>query len=229
MSFAVNYHRWILARLKPFLGSRIVEVGAGRGAFSELLLETGPEALTVLEPSANMYPLLLEKLAAIDKERVAQARQCTLAQASVNFAEAFPLPDSVLYINVLEHIEDDEAELRAAHALLTAGGHVLIFVPANRWLTGSIDRQLGHFRRYTMDELRIKCRSAGFRIRLAVHFDFFGIAPWWLKFCVLKSDRLTPGAVRLYDRCVVPFARMLERAIPPPIGKNVIVAGEKLA
>ena len=221
MAFAVNYHRWILRRLTPFLGKRIVEVGAGAGSFSELLLETKPDSLMLLEPS-NMYAALIQRLSTADKTRIAQAYQCTLGEAKFSSP-----PDSIVYVNVLEHIEEDEGELRTAHSILAPGGRVLVFVPANRWLMGSIDRQLGHFRRYTMDELILKCRNAGFIIRLSSYFDMAGIVPWWLKYCLFKSDRMEPAAVRLYDRWVVPIARALEGLVSPPVGKNILLVGEK--
>ena len=87
--------------------------------------------------------------------------------------------------------------------------------------------QLGHFRRYTMKELRRKCEAAGFAIRLAWHFDFLGIAPWWIRYCLPQSKTMEPAAVRAYDRFVVPASRMLEQAIRPPVGKNIILVAER--
>ena len=225
MALAVNYHRWILKRFTPFLGKRIVEVGGGTGSFSELLLETRPEILTVLEPSANMYPVLVRQLSGIEKGHLAQVRQCTLVQAFAG--SRAPQPDSILYVNVLEHIEDDKEELRTAHSVLAHRGRVLIFVPANPWLMGSLDRQLGHFRRYTMRELSSKCRAAGFTVRHSSYFDLLGILPWWLKYCILKSDHLEPAAVRFYDRWVVPISSRLEGLAAPPLGKSIVLVGEK--
>jgi SAM-dependent methyltransferase len=226
MSVAVNYHRWILQRFMPFLGKRIIEVGAGIGSFANLLLETKPKALTLLEPSANMYPILVERLARMDKAGIATARQGQLADLSFEWSPD-AAPDSILYVNVLEHVEDDEAELRAAYSRLTSGGRVLIFVPANPWLMGSIDRHFGHFRRYTMKALTSKCRATGFTVRASSYFDLLGIVPWWLRYCFLKSDQMEPSAVRLYDRWVVPVSRTLESFAAPPIGKNIILVGEK--
>jgi SAM-dependent methyltransferase len=228
MALAVNYSRWILARLKPFIGRHILEVGAGVGAFSQLLLETNPATMTLIEPSQKLYEILKERLSTIDKDRVAHAHSSTLIQ-TFNGSNRPPQPDTAVYVNVLEHIRDDEAELRAVHSILPANGHLLLFVPANRWLMGSMDHQLGHFRRYTVDELTSKCRSAGFRIRFAEYFDVLGIIPWWLKYCLLKSEHMEPAAVRLYDRCVVPISRTLERVVAPPVGKSIIAVAEKLS
>jgi len=226
MAFAVNYHRWILEIFRPFLGKRLIEVGAGSGSFSELLLQTNPESLEALEPSANMYPLLADHLRHIDRAHVGRARHGTLISSTDAIRQSGP-PDSILYVNVLEHIEDDKRELEAIHSLLRPGGHALIFVPANPWLMGSIDHMLGHYRRYTMRDLQSKCRSAGFDIRLASHFDILGIAPWWLKYCLMKSKTMEPAAVRVYDRYVVPVSRMLEGLVRPPIGKNIILVAQK--
>ena len=225
MALAVNYSRWILQRLGPFLGKHIVEVGAGAGAFSQILLETGPASMTLLEPSPNLFSILSARLPEIDRKGIATAQQSTLIHA---FAAADPprRPDTAVYVNVLEHIEDDEGELRALHSILPGGGRLLIFVPANRWLMGSMDYQLGHCRRYSLGEITSKCRAAGFSIQMAKYFDVVGIVPWWLKYCVLKSKSMEAGAVQLYDRLVVPISKMLEGWITPPIGKSIIVAAQ---
>lgn len=226
MAFAVNYHRWILGIFTPYLGKRIVEVGAGSGSFSELLLETRPEHFDAIEPSANMYPLLAEHVRHLDSRNIARVHHGTL----IGHAETIQrtgTPDSVIYVNVLEHVEDDSRELAAIYSLLRPGGHALIFVPANSWLMGSMDRELGHFRRYSMNDLRRKCETAGFKIRLAFYFDFLGIAPWWFRYCLLRSRKMDPAAVRLYDRYVVPLSRLIERLIQPPIGKNIVLVARK--
>jgi hypothetical protein len=163
----------------------------------------------------------------MDKGGIAEARQCMLADLSIETESPALAPDSILYVNVLEHIEDDEGELRAAYSCLASGGRVLIFVPANPWLMGSIDRQFGHFRRYTMKDLSSKCSAAGFTLRATAHFDLLGIFPWWLRYCLLKSERMEPAAVRLYDRWVVPVSRTIETLVAPPIGKNIILVAEK--
>jgi SAM-dependent methyltransferase len=226
MAFAVNYHRWILETLRPFVGKRLIEVGAGSGSFSELILETWPDSLTMLEPSANMYPILAARLPDIDRQRVGQAYQRTLGDtvASIPPGEG---PDSIFYVNVLEHIEDDERELALAHSVLCPGGRILLFVPANRWLMGAIDHDMGHFRRYALAELTSKCTSAGFKILFSTCFDFIGMFPWWLKYCVLRSRRMEPHLVRWNDRWVVPVSRLIEGVIRPPVGKNIVLVGGK--
>jgi 2-polyprenyl-3-methyl-5-hydroxy-6-metoxy-1,4-benzoquinol methylase len=226
MWVAKNYRRWILRRLDPFLGQRIVEVGAGDGSFSELLLERRPQSLTTIEPSANMYPLLVKKLKRIDPGHTVRAVQSTLVNAALQYRE-IEGPDSIVYINVLEHVEDDQSELRTAHSMLASGGRVLVFVPAHEWLMSRFDRKLGHFRRYTRESLTAKFKRAGFTIRFSAYFDVLGIFPWWLKYRVLRSEEMEASLVRAFDRCGVPLSRAFDSITNFRIGKNVIVVGEK--
>jgi SAM-dependent methyltransferase len=225
MAFASNYRRWIMDHLKPFLGRRIVEVGAGMGAFSELILQTQPESLSVLEPSRNMYSHLVAVLERAHKGLV-QVRQRDLAGA---LGDGLPMQsfDTAVYINVLEHIDDDEAELETVFSALSPGGHILIFVPALPFLMSRMDREIGHFRRYTLKALQAKCSAAGFTIRLSRYFDVMGVAPWWMKYRLLASTTLEARAVQFHDRWIVPVSRAVECICEPPFGKNIILVGQK--
>lgn len=227
MWVAKNYRRWILRRLDSFIGQRIVEVGAGDGSFSELLLERKPQSLTSIEPSANMFPLLIKKLQQIDPDRSVQAIQSTLVNAALQYPEIGE-PDSIVYINVLEHIEDDQSELHTANAMLASGGRVLVFVPAHEWLMSRFDRKLGHYRRYSRESLTAKFKSAGFRICFSAYFDMLGIFPWWLKYRILQSEEMEVSLVRAFDSFGVPLSRAFDSITNFRIGKNVIVIGEKI-
>lgn len=224
MSFAVNYHRWILSLFEPYLGTRIVEVGAGTGSFSELLLERRLESLSLVEPSAAMYEQLCRRVSS--SQSVSTYNDIFERVASQIRSNA--KPDSIIYVNVLEHVEDDVNELRIINDTLDSGGRLFIFVPALRWLHGSMDRQLDHFRRYMRSELEKKCVAAGFRVITSRYFDLLGVLPWWVKYKVLQSKKMEPGAVRFYDQRVVPLARTLESSFSPPLGKNVLLVAEKL-
>jgi SAM-dependent methyltransferase len=224
MSFAVNYHRWILSIFAPYLGARVVEVGAGTGSFSELLLEQRLESLSLVEPSTAMYQQLCLRMAESQNVK-------TYNDVFENVAERIrstDRPDSIIYVNVLEHIADDVHELNVINKALATGGRIFIFVPALRWLHGSYDRQINHFRRYTRTELEKKCVAAGFKVIASRYFDLFGVLPWWVKYKVLQSNNMELGAVRFYDQRVVPVAKILESSVKPPIGKNVLLIAEKV-
>ena len=222
MSFAVNYHRWILALFEPYLGHRVVEVGAGTGSFSELLLEREMESLSLVEPSTEMYEQLCQRVGHLE----VRTYNDVFARVAAEIGKSVR-PDSIIYVNVLEHIEDDVAELRVINETLDSGGRLFIFVPALRWLHGSFDRQINHFRRYSRAELERKCVAAGFKVIASRYFDLLGVLPWWVKYRLLESEKMEPGAVRFYDRRIVPLARTIESRLKPPLGKNVLLIGEK--
>jgi SAM-dependent methyltransferase len=227
MSFAENYHRWILDIFRPFLGTRLVEVGAGMGAFSELLLtERRPESLSLVEPS-EMYRHLTARLARLRTPTEVKTYNSLFSRAADEIAAAGP-PDSIIYVNVLEHVADDEAELGLVRRTLADGGRVLIYVPALRWLYGSFDRQVGHFRRYTKPELEGKCRRAGLRVLRSGYMDLPGILPWWIKYRLLKSETMEPGLVSIYNRYFIPVIRAAESVVRPPIGKSLFVVAVKV-
>jgi SAM-dependent methyltransferase len=219
MSEARNYNRWILDHFVPYLGQRVAEVGAGIGTISELLLAQGVTQLVSYEPSKNMFPMLAEKLRHDDR-----ARAVNDVLRPNDAADRF---DSVIYVNVLEHIEDDRAELATAHAALKPNGHVMIFVPALSWLYSDFDRQIGHFRRYTKNGLKDLAKDVGFTTVKAHYFDLLGILPWYVMFVLLRKVPVR-GNVMLYDKLVVPPLKRIEGMVKPPIGKSVLFVGTKL-
>lgn len=218
MSFAKNYHQWIFDEFHPYLGDSVAEVGAGVGSFSSLVLQANINSLVAFEPSQNMYPLLEKTL---DKDRRAKAINDFFGAATTS--NRF---DSVLYVNVLEHIEDDAAELAKAYKALNLNGHLLIFVPALPWLYSKLDKEVGHFRRYIKKDLLELTKKAGFSIIKAKYFDMAGIIPWYINFVLLKNS-ISGSNVDMYDRMVVPMMRVIEQLVSPPIGKNVLLVARK--
>ena len=223
MSFAVNYHKWILEEFRPFLGKKLVEVGAGTGSFSEMLLNEKPVSLAVVEPS-EMFTFLEQNLAQIETKTRVNYYNAIFSEAAADLKET---PDTIIYVNVLEHIEDDAGELQKVYETLETGGRCLIFVPAFMWLYGAFDKKVGHFRRYTKNELEEKAKAAGFKIVKSKYFDFAGIFPWYLKYKLLKSDSLESGAVTAYDKLIVPITKQFERLLQFPVGKNILTVLEK--
>ncbi len=226
MDFAENYHRWILGIIKPFLGEHLVEVGAGTGTFSELLLETKPKTLSLVEPSI-MIQTLRNNLSGKDTITKIKIFHDIFTNVATNLRSE-QSPDSIIYINVLEHIEDDRAELKAVRESLRKKGRVFIFVPALPELFSHFDQRIGHFRRYRKTEIEEKCRTAQMRVVNSRYFDVMGIIPWFVKYRLMKSTTMESGAVQLYDRFIVPLAKQFENFLPPPIGKNLLVIAEKI-
>ena len=227
MAAASNYHRWILAVFKPFLGRHLVEVGAGLGSFSELILGQHPcETLSLVEPSDEMHRELAGRTWPTQTTTQVDTYHANFIDAA-SLIKAKQTPDSVIYVNVLEHIAEDEIELQAVHQTLSDNGRIFLFVPALQWLYGSFDERVGHVRRYSKRQLEEKLARSGFKILQSSYFDLAGVAPWWIKYRLLKSATMGQRGVRFYDRFIVPAARRIESAAAPPIGKNVIVVAQK--
>jgi SAM-dependent methyltransferase len=219
MAFAKNYHRWIMEIFQPYFGRSVAEIGAGAGSVSEFLLERVEGELILVEPSLEMFPLLERRFGAIDNVELHQ-------DFFSNIADKIS-PDTLVYVNVMEHIPDDKAEIEAAYRSLQPGGHLLIFVPALPSIYSALDKALDHFRRYRLRPLKKLCADAGFDIVRARYFDLLGIFPWWFSFKLLRSTKISPRSVHLYDRLVVPVEKRLETLIRPPIGKNILLVARK--
>jgi SAM-dependent methyltransferase len=226
MDLAVNYHHWILDLFKPFLGRNIIEVGAGTGSFSKLLLETKPETLTLIEPS-DMFEKLNAEIVPAEYETEIGFINGVFSDL-VTSGSTERTPDTIVYINVLEHVEDDLRELKLMHDALSENGKICIFVPAVPFLLSDFDRQIGHFRRYSRKDLVAKCKEAGFHVLLARGFDFPGILPWLVKYRLMRSLSIEQSMVKLYDKLFVPPIRFVEDIIKPPIGKNLVLVAEKV-
>ncbi len=216
MAEAKNYYGWIAARFAPHLGSDVVEVGAGIGTFSEHLLRAAPHArLTLVEPAENNFRVLRERMAGEARVRVRQGYLDADAPESG--------ATSVVAVNVLEHVEDDEAFLRAAHRVLAPGGRLLLFVPALPGIYGTLDAAFEHFRRYTRPALRRKVMDAGFTVDELHYVNLPGVLAWWASGVLLRKRTVTRRDARLYDRWAIPLIRALESRWHPPLGQSLLL------
>jgi SAM-dependent methyltransferase len=217
---ARNYYGWISSRFAPFLGGRIVEAGAGIGTFTEHLLARAPDArITAIEPADNNFPHLARRFAA--NPRVAPRHG--YLDESLDPGAA----DSVAAVNVMEHVEDDGAFLRAAFRALAPGGHVLLLVPALPALFGSLDRAFDHYRRYTRPLLSARLEAAGFAPVEVRYLNLPGVAAWWLAGKVMRRTTVGAAEARFYDRWVMPVVRAVESRIAPPLGQSLLAIARK--
>jgi len=220
MAAAPRFNRWMFERLRPWVGRRVLEIGAGIGNMSAFLVdEAGVDRLVLTDTE----PYYLRRL----RQRFAGRPQVAVAELRLPGRDprlAAERLDTVVCLNVLEHIEQDGAALRAMHDLLQPAGRLLLLVPSLRALYGSLDEALGHFRRYVPDELQAKLQVAGFRVRHLEYFNLAGVPGWWLTGRVLRRRLIPAGALRWYE-ALVPLFR-LERFLPWRIGQSLIAIGE---
>jgi SAM-dependent methyltransferase len=220
---AAHFFDWVLEEFEPWLRGRVLEVGAGLGTISRRLLDRSDDLRVVaLEPAANMFADL-ESVAAVSPRL--EAHRCTLAELPEPIDRAF---DAVLYLNVLEHIADDEKELALAAEAMRPGGALLIFGPAMEQLYSELDHRAGHYRRYRLADLCARVEAAGLRVVSARYFDVLGVVPYLVVYRLLGRTTITGSTLWGYDRIVVPVSRGLQRVLRnPPVGKNVVVVAQR--
>jgi len=132
--------------------------------------------------------------------------------------------ETVVCMNVLEHIRDDVDALERMRRLCSQKGRVVVLVPAHMCIYGELDRAVGHYRRYTRRALRQAFEQAGLRATYSFHLNALGFFGWWWHSRVLKRERIPVDAGRFFNR-LVPFLDAAERLIPPPFGQSVIMVG----
>lgn len=220
MELAVRYHAWTFSVVRPFIGRRVLEVGGGLGSLSRSLLDR--ERLVILDYDAVCAARLTESFAATPNVRVLQGDIADPRSVEPLGGERL---DTAICVNVLEHVEDDRAALANMRRALSPGGRLVLLVPAHPSLYGTLDKLVGHHRRYTRAEALEKVRGAGFTIERSRYFNSVGALGRFLIGRVARQQSTGKGQVLFYDRFVVPVLRPLERVIPPPFGQSLIVIG----
>jgi SAM-dependent methyltransferase len=222
---AHHFFDWVLDQFDPYLAGRMLEVGAGAGTITRKLAERYPDCrLVALEPAGNVAGALTAYAALSD--RVTVHRE-TLADYLRRGEGTF---DTVLYLNVLEHIEDDARELRLAAEVLRPGGTLLVFGPALEGLYSDLDYKAGHYRRYSPARLRELAEAAGLVVTRACYFDVLGVPPYYVVYKLLRQTEISGSTMWSYDWIVIPASRLLQRIlVRPPLGKNVVLVAAKPA
>jgi 2-polyprenyl-3-methyl-5-hydroxy-6-metoxy-1,4-benzoquinol methylase len=222
MREARRYSAHIFELIAPHLGKRVLEVGSGIGTVSSRLVETADYVLGI-EPNANCIGSLM---AAVGAHPRFTLRQCHLEECDRSELASHRF-ESVVCVNVLEHIADDVAALRTFRDVLVPGGRVIIFVPAVQAAYGPLDAELGHHRRYSKASLGRAFADAGLDVAVLRYTNPIGLVGWMYNSHVLKTRAHSLAQVRVFDRVVAPWALPLERLIPPPIGLSLIGVGRR--
>ena len=215
-----RFNRWMADTVRPWVGTRVLEIGAGMGNLSRHLA-----------PRRQLYIA-----SDIDAEHLARLRvrfqlrpnvrllRCDLG-APADFVPLIGQADTVICLNVLEHIEDDATGLANISSALIPGGVAIVLVPQDAGLYGTLDEELGHYRRYSEAELRAKMEAAGLTVEQVLHFNRITRPGWWFTGRVLKRRSSSRILLWFFDRLVWLWRR-IDRTLPWP-GVSVIGIGRK--
>ena len=222
---ADRFNRWMYDQFKHQLKGEILEIGSGIGNISKLVIEEGH--FITLSDYNEEYCDSLKKKFAQDKN-VREIISIDLLHPDFkNKYEGYKKKfSSIFLLNVIEHIEDDLTAIKNCNYLLHDDGHLILLAPAYSWLYSSFDRQLGHFRRYSLGSLKELLKKENFSILSGSYFNFTGIAGWFLFGKILKQKRLSSGEMSAFNK-IVPIAKFIDKLVGRRTGLSIIVTGIK--
>lgn len=207
MAALSHYNRWIFDRFRPFIGRRVLEVGSGTGNMTRLLY--GGEVLVASDVEEPYLHILRNRF---HRQPTIRVEKFDLGSDQIDHLRGYSF-DTIVCCNVLEHIERDVDALVRLRELLVPGGHLLLFVPADQKLFGTMDEQVGHYRRYSRESLTAAIVGGGFEATRVRYHNVIGRLGWWFNGRVLKRRHLPSGQSRLFNS-MVPLLRRLEPENP---------------
>jgi SAM-dependent methyltransferase len=213
---AVQWKSYYRGHIRPYLRGRVLEVGGGIGATSQLLCDGEQQEWVILEPDGSLIAQMQTRFAEAPLPAPSRIVEGTLAKLSSG--ELF---DAILYIDVLEHIEDDRGELLAAADHLAPGGRVIVLAPAHPFLYSEFDRAIGHFRRYSAKSLRAAAPSA-LRVEKLLYLDSVGMIASLANRLLLRSGQPSLGQIRFWDSVLVRLSRIVDPIPRYRLGKSVL-------
>ena len=213
---APRFNQWMADVIRPYVGDRVLEIGAGTGNLSMHLM---PRSIYWASDINRHYLDYLLKLRA--SRPYMRVGYTDAADASTYPAgQAF---DTVVCLNVIEHIQDDIGALRNIQTALADGGRAIVLVPYGPWLFGTLDEVLGHYRRYTPDELSAVCAEAGFHVDHIIRFNKSGVPAWWFNCRILHRKTFGLAQIRALN-LFTPIFRMIDAWLPlPPLSLIAIL------
>ena len=216
MQLASRYTDWIVRQIRPHCGRRILEVGAGTGNISSRLLRHA-EYVCALEPN----PACFEGLRRLDGEPGFECRPWRIEDCDLQFITTRRI-DTIVCVNVLEHLQDDAQALKRLRAMLHGvTGRLVLVVPAVPAAYGPIDAALGHYRRYSQAGLRSVLLQAGFSIESLRYSNLIGLIGWLYNARLTRRVQQSDVQIRMFDVLIVPWSSRLERLLPPPFGLSL--------
>lgn len=223
ISGATRFNQWMYSEIKPLLKGSILEIGSGIGNISRYIIKDGfPVTLSDYNPE---YCTELKNIFSSDPS-VQNILQIDLLLP--NFQEIFHMLkekfDTIILLNVIEHIENDSMAVANCRFMLTPGGHFIALAPAYQWLYCRLDKELGHYRRYSLQKMKNLVKEQ-LEVINARHFNFLGIFGWFF-FGKIFRNKTLGNEMNSFDRIVF-LARILDKLTFKRIGLSVIVTGKK--
>ena len=214
---AKNWKRYYSSLISPHLGKRVLEVGAGIGATTEILSQQGKfEEWVCLEPDKALVSEITRKI-----QFGVLPEFCSAAEGYLTDLKSETKFDSILYIDVVEHIEQDGEELQNAAAFLNPGGRLIVLSPAYNFLFSPFDRSIGHFRRYNKKMMSSLPLPQLKQVRL-IYLDSLGVLTSLANKYLLKQEYPTKEQISFWDQWIIPLAKVMDRLVLFSFGRSIL-------
>jgi hypothetical protein len=218
---AENWKKYYTSIIQPYFGKNVVEVGAGIGATTAVMCNGLQEQWICLEPDPVLR-LEIDRL-------ISDGKLPACCRTRSGFVSGIPLTersDTFIYIDVLEHIEDDRAELETAAARLLPGGRLIVLSPAFNFLYSPFDRSIGHHRRYDKKMFNILTPS-NCSVEKMIYLDSVGMATSLVNRLFLSQPMPTVDQIKFWDRSIIPIAKLVDRFIGYGFGRSLLAIWKK--
>lgn len=214
---AVRWKRYWSSRIRRYIGSSVIEVGAGLGSNTTFMNDGSASSWECAEPDEAMSRHLEAA-----RQRGELPGNVVVTRGTLESRGGVPV-DTIIYIDVLEHIEDDRDEFRRAASSLTAGGHLIVLAPAHQWLYSAFDAAIGHHRRYTKRSL-LRLNDAELELELveAFYLDSVGLLASAVNRFMLRSANPSRAQIALWDGVLVSLSRVVDVLTLGSFGKTVV-------
>jgi SAM-dependent methyltransferase len=214
---ANNWKSYVHSKLREYLIGDVLEVGAGIGGTTKAFNDGSQRRWVCLEPDSGFVQRLKSSVL---------PRNCKVIEGMMPELDPLERFDAILYMDVLEHIEDDVAELAVAAQHLKPSGALVILSPALPWLYSEFDEAIGHFRRYTKESLRAVFPQGMHEVE-CTYLDSLGVLASAGNRLLLHSTDATRGQMRFWDGVLVPISRVMDGAIGHAFGRSVLAIWRK--
>jgi hypothetical protein len=218
---ATNWKRYWAERLRPFIAGKVIEVGAGLGVSTEFAYNDECTDWLCLEPDPANASRLARRIANGELPKTCRARAGVLSDLDRSV-----LAETILYVDVLEHIEDDETEMRVAAAHLALHGHLVVLSPAWNYLYTAFDKAVGHHRRYRKADVK-RLGVPGLASRSVFFLDSIGLLASLANRVLLKSPMPSPEQIAFWDRVLVPLSSHADPLFRGRVGKTIVMVWQK--
>ncbi len=222
---AGQFNYWMYSEFRSFLKGELLEIGSGIGNISQLVVNDGL-SVTLSDYNNEYYELLKKKFSGSSYVKSIIQTDLLHPNFEENYAGLRGKFDSIFLLNVIEHLQDDAKAVANCNFMLKPGGYLIVLAPAYQWLYCRLDKELGHYRRYTLRKISEVLINKGFKIISKKYFNFLGICGWFFSGKILRTKKLGKNEITAFND-LVPFAKMLDKITFNKTGLSVIVTGIK--